>query len=89
MITFFSHRYEQEQAIVQEELLRLAKKEREAASERLSASLQRERTYTDEEKQKTAQLVSIRKYSLQFPHSTDSTVSDIPNRICFNPFSCS
>lgn len=49
-------RYEQEQAIVQEELLRLAKKEREAASERLSASLQRERGGTSEEKQKAAQM---------------------------------
>ncbi|XP_066472287.1 MICOS complex subunit MIC25 [Tiliqua scincoides] len=49
-------RYEQEQAIVQEELLRLAKREREAASESLNANLQRERSNTNEEKQKAAQL---------------------------------
>ncbi|NWR27695.1 MIC25 protein, partial [Tachuris rubrigastra] len=45
-----SHRYEQEQALVQEELLRLAKREREAASEA------RERNSFNEEKQRTAQL---------------------------------
>ncbi|XP_053157270.1 MICOS complex subunit MIC25 isoform X2 [Hemicordylus capensis] len=49
-------RYEQEQAMVQEELLRLAKREREAAHESLNTSLQRERSSTNEEKQKTAQL---------------------------------
>ncbi|XP_064523573.1 MICOS complex subunit MIC25 isoform X3 [Pseudopipra pipra] len=43
-------RYEQEQALVQEELLRLAKREREAASEA------RERNSVNEEKQRTAQL---------------------------------
>ncbi|XP_017676169.1 PREDICTED: MICOS complex subunit MIC25 isoform X5 [Lepidothrix coronata] len=43
-------RYEQEQALVQEELLRLAKREREAASEA------RERNSINEEKQRTAQL---------------------------------
>ncbi|KFW82144.1 hypothetical protein N305_03915, partial [Manacus vitellinus] len=42
--------YEQEQALVQEELLRLAKREREAASEA------RERNSVNEEKQRTAQL---------------------------------
>ncbi|NWS97057.1 MC25A protein, partial [Mionectes macconnelli] len=42
--------YEQEQALVQEELLRLAKREREAASEA------RERNSINEEKQRTAQL---------------------------------
>ncbi|XP_042311603.1 MICOS complex subunit MIC25 isoform X2 [Sceloporus undulatus] len=49
-------RYEQEQAIVQEELLRLAKREREAANESLNVTLQRERSNTSEEKQKTTQL---------------------------------
>ncbi|XP_032554717.1 MICOS complex subunit MIC25 isoform X4 [Chiroxiphia lanceolata] len=43
-------RYEQEQALVQEELLRLAKREREAASEA------RERNSVNEEKQRAAQL---------------------------------
>ncbi|XP_027496549.1 MICOS complex subunit MIC25 isoform X1 [Corapipo altera] len=43
-------RYEQEQALVQEELLRLAKREREAASEA------RERNSINEEKQRAAQL---------------------------------
>ncbi|NXG12005.1 MC25A protein, partial [Sakesphorus luctuosus] len=42
--------YEQEQALVQEELLRLAKREREAASEA------RERNSINEERQRTAQL---------------------------------
>nr|XP_060622179.1 MICOS complex subunit MIC25 isoform X2 [Anolis sagrei ordinatus] len=49
-------RYEQEQAMVQEELLRLAKREREAATESLNVTLQRERINTNEEKQKTAQI---------------------------------
>ncbi|NXN45311.1 MIC25 protein, partial [Rhinoptilus africanus] len=53
-----SYRYEQEQALVQEELLRLAKREREAASEALNTALQRERSNTDEERQRAAQLVS-------------------------------
>uniref|UniRef100_A0ACB8EGZ5 Uncharacterized protein n=1 Tax=Sphaerodactylus townsendi TaxID=933632 RepID=A0ACB8EGZ5_9SAUR len=54
-------RYEQEQAMVQEELLRLAKRERDAARERLNTTLQQERISTDEERQKTAQLVSLKK----------------------------
>ncbi|NWI32272.1 MIC25 protein, partial [Sula dactylatra] len=48
--------YEQEQALVQEELLRLAKREREAASEALTTALQRERNNTNEERQRAAQL---------------------------------
>ncbi|NXO35056.1 MC25A protein, partial [Locustella ochotensis] len=43
-------KYEQEQALVQEELLRLAKREREAASEA------KERSSINEERQRTAQL---------------------------------
>ncbi|NXS98480.1 MIC25 protein, partial [Jacana jacana] len=49
-------RYEQEQALVQEELLRLAKREREAASEALNTALQWERDNTNEERQRVAQL---------------------------------
>ncbi|XP_030358303.1 MICOS complex subunit MIC25 isoform X5 [Strigops habroptila] len=45
-------RYEQEQALVQEELLRLAKREKEAAS----AALQRERASAREERQRVAQI---------------------------------
>ncbi|XP_033922108.1 MICOS complex subunit MIC25 isoform X2 [Melopsittacus undulatus] len=45
-------RYEQEQALVQEELLRLAKREKEAAS----AALQRERANAREERQRVAQM---------------------------------
>ncbi|XP_065543101.1 MICOS complex subunit MIC25 isoform X4 [Lathamus discolor] len=45
-------RYEQEQALVQEELLRLAKREKEAAS----AALQRERASAREERQRVAQM---------------------------------
>ncbi|NXG38420.1 MIC25 protein, partial [Dromaius novaehollandiae] len=56
-----SCRYEREQALVQEELLRLAKREREAASEALNTALQRERNNTNEERQRAAQLVSIKK----------------------------
>ncbi|XP_064012892.1 MICOS complex subunit MIC25 isoform X2 [Pogoniulus pusillus] len=47
-------RYEQEQALVQEELLRLAKRENEA----LNAALQRERSSSEEERQITAQLAA-------------------------------
>ncbi|NXG41857.1 MC25A protein, partial [Psilopogon haemacephalus] len=56
MITFSlcSYRYEQEQALVQEELLRLAKRESEA----LNAAVQRERSSSEEERQRAAQLVS-------------------------------
>ncbi|XP_068884513.1 MICOS complex subunit MIC25 isoform X2 [Aphelocoma coerulescens] len=46
-------RYEQEQALVQEELIRLAKREREAASEA------QERNSINEERQRTAQLGSF------------------------------
>ncbi|NXY44150.1 MIC25 protein, partial [Ceuthmochares aereus] len=48
--------YEREQALVQEELLRLAKREREAASEALNTALQRERNNANEERQRAAQL---------------------------------
>lgn len=65
LITFFlsiclwrSHRYEQEHALVQEELLRLAKREREAAGEALNMALQWERNNIKEERQRAAQLVS-------------------------------
>ncbi|NXA30463.1 MIC25 protein, partial [Ibidorhyncha struthersii] len=51
-----SYRYEREQALVQEELLRLAKREREAASEALNTALQWERNNTNEERQRAAQL---------------------------------
>uniref|UniRef100_A0A8C8S0G4 Coiled-coil-helix-coiled-coil-helix domain containing 6 n=1 Tax=Pelusios castaneus TaxID=367368 RepID=A0A8C8S0G4_9SAUR len=47
---------DKKQALVQEELLRLAKREREAASEHLNTTLQRERNSTNEERQKAAQL---------------------------------
>ncbi|NXX78486.1 MIC25 protein, partial [Urocolius indicus] len=53
---FWHSQYEQEQALVQEELLRLAKREREAASEALNAALQQERNATNEERQRVAQL---------------------------------
>ncbi|NXY87907.1 MIC25 protein, partial [Alcedo cyanopectus] len=57
VLTPFSAVYEQEQALVQEELLRLAKREREAASEALN-TFQQERNNTHEERQRVAQLVS-------------------------------
>ncbi|XP_034287420.1 MICOS complex subunit MIC25 isoform X1 [Pantherophis guttatus] len=49
-------RYEQEQAMVQEELLRLAKREKEAVSESLGAALQQERICAREDKQKASHL---------------------------------
>ncbi|XP_063147770.1 MICOS complex subunit MIC25 isoform X2 [Candoia aspera] len=51
-------RYDQEQAVVQEELLRLAKREREreAVSDSLNATLHQERSSAQEEKQKAAHL---------------------------------
>lgn len=80
------NRYEQEQAMVQEELLRLAKREREAANESLNVSLQRERNTTNEEKLKTAQLVSITKaflggstHPLEYHSSSNSWGKD-PNK---------
>ncbi|XP_034287422.1 MICOS complex subunit MIC25 isoform X3 [Pantherophis guttatus] len=51
-------RYEQEQAMVQEELLRLAKREKEAVSESLGAALQQERICAREDKQKASHLNS-------------------------------
>uniref|UniRef100_A0A670Y7V3 Coiled-coil-helix-coiled-coil-helix domain containing 6 n=1 Tax=Pseudonaja textilis TaxID=8673 RepID=A0A670Y7V3_PSETE len=56
---FLPYRYEQEQAMVQEELLRLAKREKEAVSESLKAALQQERIGAQEDKQKASQLVRI------------------------------
>ncbi|XP_049718500.1 MICOS complex subunit MIC25 isoform X1 [Loxodonta africana] len=49
-------RYEQEQAIIQDEIFQLAKREREAAAKHLNVSLQREGSNNDREKQKSAQL---------------------------------
>lgn len=44
--------------MVQEELLRLAKREREATSDSMNVTLQREKDSTNEEKQKADHLVS-------------------------------
>ncbi|XP_063282331.1 MICOS complex subunit MIC25 isoform X2 [Pelobates fuscus] len=49
-------RYETEQAIIQEELARLAKRERDTAQERLSSSIQREKMYTSQERKRAEQL---------------------------------
>ncbi|KAM9186070.1 MICOS complex subunit MIC25 isoform 1-T1 [Dugong dugon] len=49
-------RYEQEQAIIQDEIFQLAKREREAATKHLNVSLQCEGSSNDREKQKSAQL---------------------------------
>ncbi|NXU49150.1 MIC25 protein, partial [Turnix velox] len=54
-----------EQALVQEELLRLAKREREAASEAWSSALQQEKSSTDEERQRVAQLVSNKNSAIE------------------------
>ncbi|KAM8929956.1 MICOS complex subunit MIC25 [Pelodytes ibericus] len=49
-------RYEAEQAIIQEELARLAKREREAAHGRFASSILREKTYTSQERRRAEQL---------------------------------
>ncbi|XP_071983126.1 MICOS complex subunit MIC25 isoform X2 [Engystomops pustulosus] len=49
-------RYEKEQAIIQEELARLAKRERDAAQERYSSAILREKNYTNQERRRAEQL---------------------------------
>ncbi|XP_074055140.1 uncharacterized protein LOC141496546 [Macrotis lagotis] len=49
-------RYEQEQTMIQEELLQLAKREREVAREHLKSSLPWEKNGVNQEKQRSAQL---------------------------------
>nr|XP_033813546.1 MICOS complex subunit mic25-like [Geotrypetes seraphini] len=49
-------RYEQEQAIIQDELAQIAKREREATEEKLNSSILWERAYANEERQRAAQL---------------------------------
>ncbi|XP_076972426.1 MICOS complex subunit MIC25 isoform X2 [Tamandua tetradactyla] len=49
-------RYEQEQALIQDELFQRAKRERETAIKHLKESLQQEESIIEEEKQKSAQL---------------------------------
>ncbi|XP_016139410.1 MICOS complex subunit mic25a isoform X3 [Sinocyclocheilus grahami] len=49
-------RYEQQQAIIQEELARIARKEREAARQDITRAVQRERVQTRQESEKAKQL---------------------------------
>ncbi|XP_068107682.1 MICOS complex subunit MIC25 isoform X2 [Hyperolius riggenbachi] len=49
-------RYEREQAIIQEELARITKREREAAQDRYSSAILREKNYTSQERWKAEQL---------------------------------
>ncbi|XP_051735489.1 MICOS complex subunit mic25a isoform X1 [Ctenopharyngodon idella] len=49
-------RYEQQQAIIQEELARIARKEREAARQDITRAVQRERVQTRQESEKVKQL---------------------------------
>ncbi|KAM4651866.1 MICOS complex subunit MIC25 isoform 2-T2 [Discoglossus pictus] len=49
-------RYEREQAIIQEELARLAKREREAAHAKLSSSILMEKNYTNQERRRAEHL---------------------------------
>ncbi|XP_016320352.1 MICOS complex subunit mic25a-like isoform X3 [Sinocyclocheilus anshuiensis] len=49
-------RYEQQQAIIQEELARIARKEREAARHDMTRAVQRERVQTRQESEKAKQL---------------------------------
>uniref|UniRef100_H3AM81 Coiled-coil-helix-coiled-coil-helix domain containing 6b n=1 Tax=Latimeria chalumnae TaxID=7897 RepID=H3AM81_LATCH len=58
LIEFFPRRFEREQAMVQEELERLARLERRATSENPNLALLREQAMTDQERQRTKQLVS-------------------------------
>uniref|UniRef100_H3AM82 Coiled-coil-helix-coiled-coil-helix domain containing 6b n=1 Tax=Latimeria chalumnae TaxID=7897 RepID=H3AM82_LATCH len=53
---FFPRRFEREQAMVQEELERLARLERRATSENPNLALLREQAMTDQERQRTKQL---------------------------------
>lgn len=53
------HRYEQQQAIIQEELARIARKEREAARQDITRAVQRERVQTRQESEKVKQLVRL------------------------------
>ncbi|KAM3914764.1 MICOS complex subunit MIC25 isoform 2-T3 [Leptodactylus fuscus] len=49
-------RYEKEQAIIQEELARIAKREREAAQDRYSSAILREKNYTNQERRRAEHL---------------------------------
>ncbi|XP_069592392.1 MICOS complex subunit MIC25 isoform X2 [Ranitomeya imitator] len=49
-------RYEKEQAIIQEELARIAKREREAAQEQYSSAVLREKNYTNQERRRAEHL---------------------------------
>ncbi|XP_069822833.1 MICOS complex subunit MIC25 isoform X2 [Dendropsophus ebraccatus] len=49
-------RYEKEQAIIQEELARIAKREREAGRELYNSSILREKNYTNQERRRAEQL---------------------------------
>ncbi|KAI2649568.1 MICOS complex subunit mic25a [Labeo rohita] len=51
--------YEQQQAIIQEELARIARKEREAARQDITRAVQRERVQTRQESEKAKQLVRL------------------------------
>lgn len=64
--SFFWHRYKQEQARVQDELFQVVTREREAATKHRSASLQRGEGSVDQEKRKSAQLVSTHLPELAF-----------------------
>ncbi|KAM9186071.1 MICOS complex subunit MIC25 isoform 2-T2 [Dugong dugon] len=75
-------RYEQEQAIIQDEIFQLAKREREAATKHLNVSLQCEGSSNDREKQKSAQL-SAEMYKLssqQFHEAASKMESTIKHR---------
>lgn len=51
-------RFQQEQAAVQDELVKVAKKEKEAAEKHLKASLSKKRASPNHEQQQSARLVS-------------------------------
>ncbi|KTG39058.1 hypothetical protein cypCar_00002596 [Cyprinus carpio] len=51
--------YEQQQAIIQEELAHIARREREAARQDITRAVQRERVQTRQESEKTKQLVRL------------------------------
>ncbi|XP_072276641.1 MICOS complex subunit mic25-like [Pyxicephalus adspersus] len=52
-------RYEREQAIIQEELARITKREHETAQERYRSAILREKNYTNQERQRAEHLVSF------------------------------
>ncbi|XP_069499479.1 MICOS complex subunit MIC25 isoform X1 [Ambystoma mexicanum] len=70
-------RYEREQVIIQEELARLAKKERDAARENLSSNMLREKNLTNDERKKAAYLDERLSWPCRDSNLRSADLSDI------------